>query len=492
MKLASARFICVSVAAACLLSACAIRSARWSSTNPPGLYQASFEKFTGTEHNRVQARAGEILFVDANAKIKSGHLEIAVQKGSSVLWQKSFAATNDAAHAQLPIATAGEYKIRITGHEADGEFHVIYKLAPPKPIEVQISKNIELFGLILQLDLAPDALANNDVLELDGRQAQWRDWYRPAVANFQRFQAHTNAPMMQRYRDLTSRGFYNDFFIHFLLQVDEVPQAKLRPDTDQDVILAFSSSKDLAEATKAATVFLDALNRFYTEIQFESFLAENQATYDRIQADVTKNLPPATFIPAMEHFYQKTFQHYRMVPSFNIPTGMGFGKTHRTAGAIYNVFGPFTFTSLDKNPPESGFNRRANILNLSVHEFGHSFVNPAIDRLPPDLLKSTEHLFVPIKDALSKQSYPSWIIALYEHFVRAGEVIIARKLDNHAEADRILRNNATNSFIYLPAIVAQLENYDRYRHQHKSYDDFVRRALESLKAENQSPTPRKS
>jgi hypothetical protein len=227
---------------------------------------------------------------------------------------------------------------------------------------------------------------------------------------------------------------------------------------------------------------LDSLNRFFHEIRFDIYLAENHSNYARITADVGENLPSAAFIPTMEDFYQKSFYHYRLVPSLNIPTGMGFGKTHHTAGAIYNIFGSFTFQSLEQTPPDFGFNQRSKILNLCVHEFGHSFVNPAIDRLSPALVKSTEHLFLPIKDALSNQGYPTWNIALYEHFVRACEVIIALKLVNNGEAERILRNNATNNFIYLPAVVAQLETYDRNRHQLKSYDDFVARVIESLKS----------
>jgi hypothetical protein len=353
--------------------------------------------------------------------------------------------------------------------------------SPSNRIDVVINRNIELFGLLMQLDNGGDILTNTDVVELDGKRALWRDWYQLTVRNYERYKSFADGSMMKLYRDYLARGFYNDFLIGFLLQVDEVPRAQLRPDTDSDVILAFAKSGNSSEARAAASAFLDALNRFYREAQFESFLRENNANYDQIKTDVTRNLPPASFVPIMERFYQKQFNRYCLVPSLNIPTGMGFGKTHKNASAVFNVFGPFTFQSPDSNPPELGFNRRENVLHLSAHEFGHSFVNPAIDKLPPELIQSTEHLFAPIKDTLTKQSYPSWTIALYEHFVRAGEVLISRELGDYEQANRILRVNATNGFVYLAPIVVEFEGYAGHSDHHPSYDDFVLRVLENLK-----------
>jgi Domain of unknown function (DUF4932) len=116
-----------------------------------------------------------------------------------------------------------------------------------------------------------------------------------------------------------------------------------------------------------------------------------------------------------------------------------------------------------------------------VHEFVHSFVNPAIDKVPKDLIQSTEYLFLPIKDEMAKQSYLNWTVCLYEHFVRAGEVVIARKLGNFKDADRTLQENTRKSFIYLPIIVTELEYYAKNKNTFKSYDDFVPSVIEKLK-----------
>lgn len=71
-----------------------------------------------------------------------------------------------------------------------------------------------------------------------------------------------------------------------------------------------------------------------------------------------------------------------------------------------------------------------------------------------------------------------------EHFVRAGEVMIARKLGNAKEAEKILQDNIKAKFIYLPTIVEELEKYDNNKSLYKSYDDFVPSVIEKLKVIN--------
>ncbi len=85
---------------------------------------------------------------------------------------------------------------------------------------------------------------------------------------------------------------------------------------------------------------------------------------------------------------------------------------------------------------------------------------------------------------MSKHAYTSWMMCLYEHFVKAGEVIIARKLGKTKEAEKILQDNVKAKFIYLPTIVQELEKYDKNKSLYKSYDDFVPSIIEKLNVIN--------
>ncbi len=351
---------------------------------------------------------------------------------------------------------------------------------PGRQIEVRVNTNIELFGLFMQLDLAPDVLGNKDIVELDGRKAMWSDWYSGALRNYARFKQFEDGAMMKTYREVLKQGFYNDLLIGFLLEVPEVPNARLTPQTDPEAILPFSKTGDRAEAERKAGEFLKGMNRFYHEINFADYLKDNQKFHDRMKADVSSNLPPAGFIWTMESFYGQRFNDYCLVPSLNIPTSMGFGKTHQATRTVYNVFGPFSFQSFDEANLDLGFNSVDKIRNLSVHEFGHSFVNACIDRVPVELIKQTEPLYSPLAEVMKKQSYTSWNACLYEHFVRAGEVIIARKLGNNAGAERKLAEDLQKGFAYLPQIVRELESFDQRANRQETYQERVVQIIQLL------------
>jgi len=186
----------------------------------------------------------------------------------------------------------------------------------------------------------------------------------------------------------------------------------------------------------------------------------------------------------MENFYNKHFSHYYLLPVLNIPTSQGYGSMNNNTQTIYNAFGPFSFQSFNPNHLDLGFDYPDRIRGLSIHEFGHSFVNPAISALPAALIQSTEYLYQPIKEAMSKKAYTDWQSCLYEHFVRAGEVLIARQLGDSVGAEKNLQRNVEARFIYLPFIVQQMEQYEKDLTDNKNYNAFVAIIMQRLKDAN--------
>ncbi|MEJ7684119.1 MAG: hypothetical protein WKG06_40955 [Segetibacter sp.] len=117
-------------------------------------------------------------------------------------------------------------------------------------ILVKTNKNIELFGLIMQLDNGQGFLRNTDTVLIENKKSTWCDWYALAVKNYLRYKQFDSSTMMNTFRSLSSKGFYYDFFIGFLLQVDEVPFAKINASTDKETIMPFSKKVDFEEAKK--------------------------------------------------------------------------------------------------------------------------------------------------------------------------------------------------------------------------------------------------
>jgi len=452
----------------------------WRSQKSASAVDISFNYLNGKATDTVRLDQDNEFRLHYTAGGNSGELKVTLHNDNKAIWQTIINGPVDSA-ISIPIDHGGLYKLTLQGKKASGNYVINYARSAKKHVQVMTNKNIELFGLMLQLDNGPDVLHNNDTVTIYGKRVPMSVWYVKTCANYLRYKAFDSCAVMRAYRAYQAKGFYNDFFIGFLLETDQVPNARLNAGTDEELIAAFSAKADLKEGKRNATAFLDLLNDFYRQVHFDTYLKENEPFYAQARANVEKCLPPDNFIPVMEAFYQKSFNGYYLVPSLNVPSGMGFGKLNRVPGKIYNTFGPFTLQSFDPKNPSVGYNDPQHIRDLSVHEFGHSFVNPAVDHTPDTLIRSSAYLFEPIRTTMTKLSYPGWRICLYESFVRAGEVLIARKLGTPATADRIMKDNMASGFIYLPAIVTELEKYSRDIKIYPSYDAYVPLVLEKLK-----------
>ncbi len=481
------RFIVISILAAALLASCATTTRNWKSNDLPGKFSASFAYFNGREKHTVDLTKDEILFLKYSLTAVNGNITLSVSHNGVVIWEKKVTGTSDTAEHHLAALSTGRYIITVSGENAAGSFNVTYKTVLPKTVQVITNRNIELYGLMMVLDDGPEMLSRKDTMVFNGRKAVWAQWYGMVPRNYERYKAFDTCRIMSIYRKMQTEGYFYDFFVGFLFQVNEVPFAHINATTDHQQIARFSPHGDMAEARQKAADFLDALNDFSRAIDMDAYLTRNKPYYDLALASVMKNVPRGDFLPVMEQYYRKQFSEYSLVPSLTLFTDMGFGTMNQSTRKIYSTFGSFTFQSFDSNHLDMGFDDPVRIRALAAHEFGHSFANPAIDSLPSPLLTETTYLYEPIKAEMKNQAYNSWLTCLYEHLVRAGEVIVAEKIGDSARAASSLQDNINKGFIYLPFMVQELKEWDK----HTSSGNFNEAVLQMMRKLKEAYKPAK-
>ncbi len=215
---------------------------------------------------------------------------------------------------------------------------------------------------------------------------------------------------------------------------------------------------------------------FHRISEFDQFWKSSQPWYEKALIEINTIKPEDKWIETMEQFYQQQFREYKIIPSLTFWSGPGFGFSaeDENGTTAYFVLGPlrddFRF---DLNDP---------MTSLTIHEFGHSFVNHLLETTSADLIEETTPLFEPISASMSAQGYPVWSYAINEHFVRAGEVLIPELLNDTAMSESTLElYTEERSFIYLPFIVERLRTY-RIR-EALSYELSIRNTMIDLKNE---------
>src|SRR5688500_9900000 len=298
-------------------------------------------------------------------------------------------------------------------------------------LRIEINRNVELLGLAYFLGFEGVDIESKTV-EIGGKKIPKKDWHNYAFYFYQKYKSFATSENLGKALTVADH-LWLDYIISLLLQVENFPNAKLKESIDQSYYINFSKTKDPGEATRNVTVFLNGLNEFYKEINFENYFIETKAFYEKVINEVRSGLPKQDLIGAMEDFYKNKFDGYVLIPSLTIPKGMGFGLRN-TAGKktrVFNVFGAFDAQEfLNTKDLKMGFTNQIRLRELSVHDFGPSFLNLTVDKLPDDIFSQTEKLVEPLKAAMSDQGYITWRICIYEHFVRAGEIMIAEKLGN--------------------------------------------------------------
>jgi len=351
---------------------------------------------------------------------------------------------------------------------------------PNKKLRIEINKNVELLGIGYFIGYEGVDIETKTV-EINGKKIPKKDWHNYGYWIFQKYKSFGTSENLGK-SFAVAEHLWLDYLISLLLQVDDFPHAKLKESINQSYYINFSKTKDLQEAKKNVTIFLDGMNEFYKEIGLDNYFIETDKFYKKAIDEINSVLPKQDFIDAMEKFYNKKFDAYTLVPSLTIPKGMGFGikytadkKTH-----ILNVFGAFDFQEFLNTPElKMGFTNEKRLRELSVHEFGHSFVNPEVDKLPKEKFSETESLFEPVKSKMSDQGYNTWKVCMYEHFTRAGEIMIAEKLGDTEGAKRLHSEyEQDRKFVYIPTILVELKKYDKGTY--KTYYDAVLGAMEEL------------
>lgn len=348
-------------------------------------------------------------------------------------------------------------------------------------VEIKINKNIELLGLAYFIGFEGVDIEEKTV-EVNGITMLKKEWHNYGFKIYNDYKSYASSEYLARSFAVADH-LWLDYINAFLLQVDDVPNAKLTNSVDEKYYINFSKEKNVGEAKKNAEIFLKGLNSFSEEIEFESYLINSKKYYIKVIEEIEGGLPDTAFIEAMESFYNKSFDKYLLVPSLTIPKGMGFAVNNINNGEreVYNIFGALGFQEfVDEENLKMGFTDKEKLRELSVHEFGHSFVNPIIVKLPDTLFTETEHLFEPLKTVMSKQGYNTWKACVYEHFVRAGEIIIAEKLGNKESAQKLFVDyNEKRQFKYLTQVINELRKYDDG--EYKSYYEAVEKAMNALK-----------
>lgn len=225
-----------------------------------------------------------------------------------------------------------------------------------------------------------------------------------------------------------------------------------------------------------------ALRNLAVTMDFPAFFRAHRPYYEGLLDQASQGLDAAPLAQWLKDYYGSQGEfvfHFALAPAM-LPGG-GYGTTvvrvedGREVKHVYQVI---------RNAEKVD---GASLVGLTLHEFGHSFVNPAIgDQIPSTSRADLERLWVPVKDQMATMAYNSVEVFLNELVLRAttirGQLAVGQV--SEAGARSLLDEEARRGFYPIHAVAELLRDYEANRDRWPRFGDFGPELLARLAAQS--------
>jgi hypothetical protein len=338
-----------------------------------------------------------------------------------------------------------------------------------KTITVEVRRNIEVLSTLnnqISTSFLKDSVADPFLYKNTRLMRMNYD-------HFKKYEGHPAIVATQQMSDRIGTGVYL-----LGLFYDEFPKVTQIFPISEPILKAIH--EDMDSANLLVNNYILQVAGFYRDSNFDQYFANNSELYQLAILEVEKNLPGSKFIKTLESYYgaEKASYHIVAMPSFKSGWGMAWEIGSDGKKEAFNIIAPLQEQITSEGVvTQAGFNNPGEIRNLSVHEFGHTFVNPLTQSAPfEEQISRYAHLFKPIPN---QGQYSDWLTSFNEHIVRAGEIRIASVMGNDRESERL--RFEYKDWMYLSHFIEELKKYEHNRKKYPTFKSFLPALINSLK-----------
>jgi len=316
--------------------------------------------------------------------------------------------------------------------------------------------------ILPRLELLSGVLSQTIWMEIRGPKEKGNIYFQELQKFFSNYKNHQAITIAKQ---LTQNGFTFDKPIIYILNLSEIPYLEAT-NGYSDNLIEIPKSEEILEDFRLALIDLEKKSNFK-----EDFFDKHQSDYNRYIKNVQQDLKGNELIEWMNNFYGYIHAGYHLVlaPAM-FPSG-GYGITIENSNGEKEAYQIFRESGISEKEPV--FYKKA-LYYLSLHEWGHSFVNPAIERNREYINKyNLNQLLEPVKEIMRKQAYSNVETFLNEQILR-GITTYALKQNGKD----YLKYETNRGFYLTEFTVEQIEYYQANRDKFKTFDDFVPYLLE--------------
>jgi hypothetical protein len=321
-----------------------------------------------------------------------------------------------------------------------------------KPAVVpHVDERVELFSIVFRLAGNPEYNKNT----LPSYSADIDRYFAP----------YKDHPAIRMARALTRKNGVS-FDAVMSMAISLSPPPELKP------LVAFTPEvPDKRWGVADADKFLPLLRDFYRDSKFAEFYAAHRPMYRLAETRFATTLDSVDF-GWYPRFYGKAPElTYHLILGMNNGGGNYGPRLVRPDGSteLFSIIGCWTHDDAGNPtyPPDQGY------LSTIIHEFNHSFVNPAVDE-HWSAFSGAEQVHTAVADKMRRMDYGSAETMVYESLVRAAVIVYFQDAgeDSHLNLKRI-REEQRNGFFWMDELVELLKQYKAQRAQYPTFSSYM-------------------
>lgn len=331
---------------------------------------------------------------------------------------------------------------------------------PPPPLQIRVDPRVELLSLIFRLAGNPEY-----------NQGKVPAYTQDVEKHFGKFRDHAAVKLAARLRK--THGVSYDACMSMAVHLQDTRELKLR------VPLApWPENLDRRWKPDDVASFLETTRRFVKDTSFQEFLEEHKSLFDETEARMKALMDKESHLEWFGDFFGGRAGANFTIALALLNGGGSYGARCAPASQrqdLYCVLGVWQTDGTGVPVFSRG------IITTVVHEFGHSYANPIIERHLSELQSAGNELYRPMAKKMQSQAYGDGHTLLCESLVRACEVRYAARYEGEAAARATIQYNRGRGFLWTKELSDLLADYEAHRDQYPTLEAFAPRLVTFFK-----------
>lgn len=321
-------------------------------------------------------------------------------------------------------------------------------------IEAKIDKRTELFTIVSRLAEFKEYSPNYIKKYVNDVDAYFKDY--------------KNHPAILYLKELRKEhGLGYDAIMTMTVHLGEAPE--LQPRIPLKEAFYDNGLDNRWGDVNTATKFINLLQQFYKDTDFDSFFASQSRFYSAVENRLQTEVNKIDF-----EWYRRFYGELpdgKLYLYILLDSGGNYGAEVRLSETKRDIYALLTTSRIDdEGLPVYGKWQLATL----IHEFSHPFINPIFFADKNKFKASGEKIFNIVKDRLGSRGYGNWESVITESLTNAS---VIRYLIEHEKESEVIYDKATRDlnggFIWVDEIVALFGAYEENRDMYPNFKSFM-------------------